>query len=79
LRQREKRFRFYGEDKRLGQRQGSGCYFAIRRGIGLLFENKKIKLYFNEVNTIKKSKNLVLYLGLKENKHKRVVKMNAGC
>jgi hypothetical protein len=46
-------FRLYGEEIRLGQKQGSGCYFAIRRGIGLLFENKKVTFYFNEGNTIK--------------------------
>jgi len=56
MRQQERRFRFYGEDGRLGQRQGSGCYFAIRRGIGLLFEKKKVKLYFDEVKTIKNRK-----------------------
>jgi hypothetical protein len=72
-------FRLYGEDGRLGQKQGSNCYFAIRRGIGLLFENRKVTFDFNEGSKIKKTKSLVLYLGLKENKHKRVVKMNAGC
>jgi len=56
MRQQERRFRLYGEDGRLGQRQRSGCCFAIRRGIGLSFENKKVKLYFNEGNTIKKRK-----------------------
>jgi len=28
--------------------------FAIRRGIGLLFEKKKVKLDFDEGNTLKK-------------------------
>jgi len=57
-------FRRYGEDGRLGQKQGSDCYFAIRRGIGLLFENRKVTFDFNEGSKIKKTKSLVLYLGL---------------
>ena len=40
-------------------------------------ENKKVIFDFNEGNTIKERQ--VLYSELKENKHKRVVKMNEGC
>ena len=81
MRQQERRFRLYGEDGRLGQRQGSGCYFAIRRGIGLLFENKKVTFDFNKEIQKKEKirKTSIVYLGLNENKHKLVVKMNAGC
>jgi hypothetical protein len=39
-------FRLYGEDGRLGQKRRSDCCFAIRRGIGLLFENKKREIGF---------------------------------
>lgn len=54
MRQQKRKFRLYGEEIKIRAQQSSGCYFAIRRGIGLLFENKKMKSYFNEGNTIKK-------------------------
>jgi hypothetical protein len=38
---------------------------------------KKVKLDLSKGNPIKERQ--VLYLGLKEHKYKRVVKMNAGC
>jgi hypothetical protein len=40
MRQQKRRFRLYGEEIKIRAKQSSGCYFAIRRGIGLSFINE---------------------------------------
>jgi hypothetical protein len=70
-------FRLSGEDERLGENKEAIVISPSGEELVYYSKIKKVKLDFNEGNPIKERQ--VLYLLLKENKHKRVVKMNAGC